>query len=341
MRVSAASHAPRALVALCAVAALSGLGALGFVAAPASAAPAVAAAVVSGPPYPPELVVKTELRLKADLIGRNLGGSPQLVFFGGSRSQRFDPAFARRRFGLRSVNISISCARPEVAWGFAHWFYKRWPDAKLRWVWGMQAPMMIDRDLDAALLQDPRFYRYFPDDLLESQRRLLPRSVAEMPRSYGFLRNRYSNLGLLLWNTYDARRAAGYTLGQSLDAYIADMLHESRRTPLPAGSRAASYFEKTVAFLNDHGATPVIVLMPIHPRVLRVMKQHGMGGEREQLREYLAALTETLDIAVVDFTRIQSFNGVPSWFYDGVHITQRNADRLIIALRAKTGEYLK
>jgi len=340
LRVFAARHAPRALLAFVAVAALSALGAVGFVAAPASATPGVAA-TVSGPPYPPQLIVKSELRLKANLISQNLARSPQMVFFGGSRSQRFDPTFARRRFGLRSVNLSHRCARTEAAWGYANWIYKRWPDAKLRWVWGMQGPMLHDRDLDPALLQDSRFYRYFPDDLLDSQRRLLPSSVGEMPSSYGFLRNRYSSLGMTLWNTYDTRRAAGYTLDQSLDAYIANMLHLSRRTPLAASGRATSYFEQTIALLNDHGTTPVIVLMPIHPRVLRVMKLHQMGGEREQIREYLASLADTYDLKVVDFTRIQSFNGKPGWFYDGVHITRSNADRVISALRAKAGEYLK
>jgi hypothetical protein len=339
VRVFAARHAPRALVALVAVVALGALGAVGFAAAPAAASET--STTVSGPPYPPELIVQSELRLKADLIRGHLGGSPQLVFFGGSRSQRFDPAFAYRRFGLRSVNISVSCARPEAAWGFANWFYKRWPDAKLRWVWGMQGPMMRDADLDPALLQDPRFYRYFPDDLLEQQRRLLPSSVAEMPTSYGFLRNSYSDLGLLLWNTYDARRAAGYTLDQSLDAYIAKMLHQSKRASLQASNRATEYFEKTVELLNEHGTTPVIVLMPIHPRVLRVMAAHHLGGEREHTREYLDSLSETLDIEVVDFTRIQSFHGKSNWFYDGVHITRGNANLVIDALRAKAGEFLK
>jgi hypothetical protein len=340
VRLSTATYAPRALVALVGVAALGALGGVGFVAAPASATPGVAA-TVSGPPYPPQLIVKTELRFKANLIGRNLEGSPQLVFVGGSCSQRFDPSFARRRLGLRSVNIALSCARPEAAWGYAHWFYKRWPGAKLRWAWGLQPATLTDRDLDAALLQDQRFYRFFPDDLLERQRRLLPSSIAEMPHYYGFLRNRYSSHGMLLWNTYDARRAAGYTLDQSLDTYIAKMLHESRRASFAPTSRARAYFEKTLELLNAHGTTPVIVLMPIHPRVLRVMEQHQMGGDRENLREYLAGLTETYDIEVVDFTRIQSFKGEPGWFYDGVHITRRNSDRVITALKAQAGEYLK
>jgi hypothetical protein len=338
VRLSVPRHALRSLVAL--VAALGVLGAVSFAAAPASAAP-TSPTTLSGPPYPPELIVKTELRLKADLISRNLDGPPQLVFFGGSRCERFDPVFARRLLGLRSVNISISCAHPEAAWGYANWIYSHWPDARLRWVWGIQASTLYDRDLDPALLQDPRFYGYFPDDLLESQRTLLPGSVADMPRSYRFLRNRYSRLGLLLWNSYDVRRAAGYTLDQSLDDYIANMLHEAPGTARQASPRAGEYFEKTLALLNAHGTTPLIVLMPTHPRVLRVMQQHDMDGGREKLRAYLAGLGEKFDLVVVDFTRIQSFHGKPGWFYDGVHITLRNADRMITALKSKAGEYLQ
>ena len=264
----------------------------------------------------------------------------QLVFFGGSRSQRFDPVFARQRTGLRAVNISLSCARPEAAWGYLNWFYSRWPDAKIRWVWGMQSGMLRDRDLDPALLQDRRFYPYFPDDLLARQRAQLPDSAAGMPHGYGFLRNRYSHRGLLLWNRYDQRRTDGYTLHQALDAYIARMLHTGRTATEP-DTRARAYFEDTISLLNDHGTTPVIVLMPIHPRVLRVMKQHDMGGERERLRDYLAALGETLSIKVLDFTTIRSFNGKADWFYDGVHITRRNADRVIVAAKGKAGEYLR
>jgi hypothetical protein len=75
--------------------------------------------------------------------------------------------------------------------------------------------------------------------------------------------------------------------------------------------------------------------------VLRVMKEHDMGGERQRLRDYLAELGETLTIKTLDFTTISSFNGRAAWFYDGVHITRRNANRVIVAAKGKAGEYLK
>ena len=59
------------------------------------------------------------------------------------------------------------------------------------------------------------------------------------------------------------------------------MLHTGLTATEP-DTRARAYFEQTIKLLNDHGTTPVIVLMPIHPRVLRVMKLHNMGAERER-----------------------------------------------------------
>jgi hypothetical protein len=296
------------------------------------------------PPYPSKLILKSELRFKANLVRDNLAGSPELVFFGGSRSQRFDPVFARRATGLRSVNVAESCDRPEAAWGMLNWFYAKWPDAKIRWVWGMQSGMMRNLDLDPALLQDPRFYQYFPDDLLDAQRARLPQTVRNMPRQYAFLRNKYSALGLCTWNTYDKRFALGLTLDASLDAYIARMLRDGNAKAAAPGlqdSRARSYFEKTVEVLNEHGTTPIIILMPIHPRVLRVMRSHDMGGERQELREYLAEFGKTAQLRVLDLTTIRSFNGRPGWFYDGVHISRGNANRVILAIKRQAGDCLK
>jgi hypothetical protein len=85
----------------------------------------------------------------------------------------------------------------------------------------------------------------------------------------------------------------------------------------------------------------VIVLMPIHPRVLAVMRRHGVGGEREKLRTYLTGLEAEYDIKVLDFTEISSFNGSRNWFYDGVHVTRRNSNRIITAVGTMAGEYLK
>ena len=165
-----------------------------------------------------------------------------------------------------------------------------------------------------------------------------------MPHSYGFLRNKYSDLGLCLWNVYDTRFAKGLTLDAVARRVHRQDVARSRSGPSrpeAPDSRARSYFEKTVKLLNEHGTSPIIVLMPIHPRVLRVMRAHDMGGERQKLREYLAVFGQTAQIKVLDLTTITSFNGRADWFYDGVHITRGNANRVILTIKRKAGDYLR
>ena len=312
------------------------LGTAGFAAAPARAAlPAV--------PVQSHRQVRVPSQGQPDPRATS-SRSPQLVFFGGSRSQRFDPAFARRKTGLRSVNISTSSARPEAAWGILNWFYAAGRTPKIRWVWGMQSGMLRDRDLDPALLQDARFYRYFPDDLLAQQRALLPQKVGDMPRSYWLPPQQVLRSRLLpLERVRHAVRAGSHAQEVTRRLHRAGCC-TSRRSAAASevpDSRAGAYFEKTVRLLNEHGTSPVIVLMPIHPRVLRVMREHGMGGERQKLRDYLAALGQTAQIKVLDMTTINSFNGRAGWFYDGVHINRGNSNRVILAVKRKAGDSLK
>ena len=154
------------------------------------------------------------------------------------------PSFARQRTGLRAVNIALSCARPEAAWGYLNWFYQRWPDAKVRWVWGMQSGMLRDRDLDPALLQDRRFYPLLP--------RRPARPAARAPARLGRPRCRTAT-GSCATATPRAACCSGTATtsagpratrcDQALDAYIARMLHTGRTATEP-DTRARAYFER-------------------------------------------------------------------------------------------------
>ncbi len=304
------------------------------------------AAGTAGPAihYPADLVIKSELSYKANLVRDHVPGGPELIFFGGSRSQRFDPAYAKTKTGLRAANFAISNGRPESAWAVANWLYHRHPDVKQRWVIGVQTSMFRDRDLNPGVLQDGRFYPYFPQDLLDQQRQHLPKTVAKMPKHTFLEGNRYAPTGMLTWCSYDRRRAAGVPLSKILTQYIAMM----RKRAVDGGNGGSSarthlYFEKLLGLLNEHGTTPIIVLMPVHPRVLAAMKSQRSAELRAQdtLASYLAQLSATYKFELFDFTDISSFGGKAADFYDGVHITAANGDRIIAALAKKAGDALK
>ncbi len=298
--------------------------------------------------YPPNLIVKSELSYKANLVRDHVPKGPELIFFGGSRSQRFDPAYAKAKTGLRAANFAISNGRPECLWALSNWLYKRDPDVKQRWVVGVQPAMFRDKNLNPGLLQDGRFYPWFPKDLLDQQRRHLPKTPAQMPQHTFLEGNKYGPTGLLLWNSYDKRRAAGVPLSTILTQYIAAMRKKGASKGGGGGggvgmARSQLYFEKWLALLNQHGTTPIIVLMPVHPRVLAAMKAQDSPELRAQgtLAGWFAKLSATYKFELFDFTHISSFGGKPGDFYDGVHITRANANRVIATLARKAGDALK
>ncbi len=295
-------------------------------------------------PLPSRAVRPSEVTYKADLLER-LAEPPQLIFFGGSRSERFDPAHARKATGLSAFNFAVTNGRPEEAWAVASWLLDRSPRTRLRWVWGVQPSTLWDRQLDPGLLQDARFAPYFPHSLLYEQ--LAALTPGPSPTTSFLDRRRYSADGLLLWNTYDAKRARGLTLEESLNRYVAKTVARMEKVSASGGvssrgpSRARAYFVKTLKLLNDHGTTPVIVLMPVHPQVLATMRAHGWSQSRGRLLDYLLSLQEQYSFAVVDLTDIGSFSGDAGGFYDGVHITRENADRAIDRVAAAAQSALK
>jgi hypothetical protein len=292
--------------------------------------------------YPSELVVRSEITFKADLV-EELSRPPQLIFIGGSRCERFDPSYAARRTGLRAFNLAFTNSHPEGAWALANWLHDRRPEARLRWVWGVNPATFSDRDLDPALLQDQRFSWYFDDALLHAQRTLLPQTADQMPQGSRLDKRRYERNGLMLWNTYDRYLEIGGTLDKSLDRYIATTVAKVKNAGGGGDgkSRSRVYFEKTLQLLNEHGTTPVIVAMPIHPRVLAALRPYGRERSHARFLAYLHGLEKRYRLRVVDLTELSSFGGDPDGFYDGVHITRENSDRVIDALVEQAGDVLR
>jgi len=292
--------------------------------------------------YPSELVLRSEITFKADLVNK-LARPPQLIFIGGSRCERFDPSYAGRRTGLRAFNLAFSNSHPEGAWALANWLHDRRPGVRLRWVWGVNSATFSDRDLDPALLQDQRFSWYFDDALLHTQRTLLPQTADQMPQGSRLDRRRYERNGLMLWNTYDRYLEIGGTLDKSLDRYIATATAKMKNAGGGGDGRSRSrvYFEKTLRLLNDHGTTPVIVAMPIHPRVLAALRPYGRERSHARFLAYLHGLEMRYHLRVVDLSELSSFGGDPDGFYDGVHVTRENSDRVIDALVERAGDVLR
>ena len=261
---------------------------------------------------------------RCDLI-EDLSGPPGLVVFGGSRATRFRPADFRLYAGLSAVNCATQNFRPEDAWAISNFMFSRAPKVKLRCFMAVQATTFSDAPLAPGLLYDPRLSQWFPASLVAQQRALAGPVYAP-----NMLANkRYDARGLLLWNGYDARRAAGVPLEKTLALYTRSMLRKASDTTPVQQVRSHLYFRKTIQLFNRHGVTPVVVIMPYQPSVLAAFREAGWEVKVDRLRTYLAGLQKRYELEVVDLLDIATFGGTPTGFYDGAHITAENARRIV------------
>jgi hypothetical protein len=79
----------------------------------------------------------------------------------------------------------------------------------------------------------------------------------------------------------------------------------------------------------------------VHPRVLAALREAGRVRSPAPFPAYLHGLEKRYRLKVVDLTELSSFGGDPDGFYDGVHITQENSDRVIDALVERAGDVLR
>ena len=270
------------------------------------------------------LKIGADRSFKCDLI-EELPSPPQVAIFGGSRAMRFEPQEFKRLTGLSAFNAALHNFHFEDAWAISNYLFSRSPDTRVSCFIALQSNAFSDAPMAPGLLYDSRLSEWFPKDLIAQQK-----EKAGEPKVSDLLqRGRYTPRGLLLWNTYDDRVEKGKSLEQVLDEYTERLLPRAADSGPVEQERSLLYFEKTVRLFNEHGAAPVVVIMPYHPRVLQAFREVGWQTKVDGLHETLADARTRLDFEVVDMMEIDAFGGDADEFYDGAHVTAANS-RLII-----------
>jgi hypothetical protein len=262
--------------------------------------------------------------VKCDLVDR-LPEPPQLVIFGGSRAQRFQPSVAERLTGLPAFNFAVQNSRPEDAYAMSRYLFWREPGVKLRCVWALQATTLSDSPLHPGLVAEARLSRFLPEYLLAGQRiagavatgrQLGPDAV-------------FTARGNMTRNGYDTRLDRGITLERTLHGYLAAMVPRAASPSPYSRTRAKKYFERTLKLFSLHDVEPVLVIMPYHPAALAAFRAVGWDAKEQELRSYLDGLRGSYRFHLLDYTDIDAFGGLEDAFYDGSHVTVDNARRIL------------
>ena len=188
------------------------------------AAPIAAATDPSDPLYVP-----TDRAVKMGLLKR-LARSPQLLILGGSRATRLEPAYFDELTSLRGFNLAFQNGRPEDAWAFVKFIHQRFPGTKLRVVWFLHVEAFRKQGLSPGLLQDESLNRWFPAALIESERKKLPKSPAEVPKGRDLALTRFGSDGVVLRNRYDIAEERGRSLSDAIDGSIKTALERYATT---------------------------------------------------------------------------------------------------------------
>jgi hypothetical protein len=271
----------------------------------------VAGAAAAGKPLPSE-----DRSTKLDLISR-LSSPPQLVVLGSSRSRRADPAYLTSLTGLTAFNAGVRGGTAADAWVITRYLADCAPIAHRRYLWFVDAGLATS-GVPPELLADPRSHRYL--GLGQAGR---ARCKPLYPPD-----GRHNPDG-----SYTA--AVVRTLPEhavDLPAEVARLVEGIRvhRGGLNAAPDPKRYvwFERTLAFMNQHGAEPVIVFNPIQPRVLAALRAVGFPA-RKLSAEYLHQLHGRFRFVVVDAEDIRRWGGSANDFWEATHIDYANMRRLL------------
>ena len=287
-------------------------------------------------------------------LAQRLTSPPRLLVLGSSRSMKIQPSYLRALTGSPAFNAGVSSATPQDAWAFVNFLHDRFRGAHQRVLWLVDVEMFRPRPLDPGLLATPALARYFSSSAQWTARisalptlfswhtasdswRVLSSSLsgsssAAPPGHCTYRTNgvtQFTPAGFRLWDIHDAARARGFGLTQGLALTIQEYTR-IYRSGYPALSAEAEYwFARTVNLLNHWGTRPLLVLTPVQPRLLHVIEPLGWNRRHAQVVAYLNRLRAHASFDLLDASHISSFHGRPGGFYDGVHMTVPNLQRLV------------
>ncbi len=285
---------------------------------------------------PPAL--ETDRSIKLDLIGK-LTENPQVVVLGSSRSRQAEPSFIDKLTGLKTgFNAGVTGGDSADAWVMVRNIAARFPHQKRSYIWFVDYELATN-GINPQLAQDPRAKPYLGN-------RSTSFSLADVGEYLGFQATEASYRvlkaciegrchGHLLYNADGSLRGAALrylpenapSLKAAVAAKLAAVRHQGLNLP-PYSSKQLSIFEETLKWMNEQGATPVIVLNPIYPSVYALLQKRHSHREAEAVAE-LKKLQKRFRFVFVDCSNIHLWGGKARDFNNATHVNRRNMRRML------------
>ena len=300
-------------------------------------------------------VTTSDRTVKADRI-EALKQPPDLVVLGSSRSMRYEPSYLEKKTGLKTFNAGVNgIGGTADAWAMTQFIHEVWPDSHPNYLWLVDVESFVPFAVQARTANEPRLAKFVGaatagqgpvqlakaiwqnrttlfslDTAKDSVRLLLYRDKAKNSQSKyqkqiladGVLEQR-------LWNKKEWSRRYPNSVQRYSDLY--------RNVYHKPDTASEVYFEKTLKFMNEQGATPLVVLTPINPKLATVLDPLGRTIRHRQVVSYIESLQGKYQFKFLDLTDPSLFGFDPKQFYDGMHMTTINTEKAIDYILKQTG----
>jgi hypothetical protein len=256
------------------------------------------------------------------MLIRKLRRSPGILILGSSRAREADPSFLQKLTGHTGFNATVMGGTAADAWVMTRFIADRFPARQRRYLFFVDSAIATN-GVPPDLADDPRARPYLGDAARPGR--------SDCP----VRRKRYRPDGSIAHRYRRSRAQRARILRRSVGELVAQIrAHPPQREPDHPARYV--YFERAIEFMNRQGARPVIVLNPIHPRVLAELERYGFPKRKAALR-YLAQLRKRLDFAVVDAEDTRRWGGSAAHFENATHIDAVNMRRLLRYVVARSG----
>jgi hypothetical protein len=264
-------------------------------------------------PNPPSCSDGGDRLTKLELVAR-LTRAPHLLVLGSSRSRVAMPNTVQQLTGRSTFNAGVRGGSSSDEYVFTRLLAQRFPRSKPAYLVFTDIGVAGD-GVNPELADEPLARPFLGSDASSKKTTCVPNGeyTADGGLDYPPGLDKAQR---------EARTAA--TVAQTLKGITAATERPTRIDP--AHTR---YFLRMLAFMNAHGATPVIVLNPMYPSVLAKRRQYGFP-ERKAVTVYLAWLrSRHYRFVFVDCEDIRRWGGRESDFINVDHIDRANMARML------------
>lgn len=263
-------------------------------------------------------------RLTKLTLMEHLTRSPQLLVLGSSRARVAMPKVVRQLTGRATFNAGVRGGSPSDEYVFTRVLARRFPSRTRAYL--MFADVGIAGDgVNPEMADEPLARPYLGSD-------------ATSKRTTCHVTNTYSADGGIAHSPASAaQRAAGRA--KTIPPALAN-INASTQKPTRIDPAQTKYFQRTLAFMNAQGATPVVVLNPVYPSVLAKLRHYGYP-KRRAAAKYIAWLHKRYRFVFVDGEDIRKWHGKASDFINVDHIDRANMRRLLRYVVAHSHGVLK